>query len=157
MHRPRTTHHRIFAAVLSLALAAPLLAEAGLLDFARNLVKGKSPRGAAATARPPARYSFEPPVAYDAGPLTVEPDGRWRVGGSRLTLHAKSNILMDDRQLAAGDLRLGQEARVMGHRLKDGTLQVRLLTLVPPRLLPAVGTMDPAQPVVGKLPPGAPR
>ncbi|HOX24451.1 MAG TPA: hypothetical protein PLL30_01680 [Candidatus Krumholzibacteria bacterium] len=149
MSRRRLSPRTIVRTIILVALTAPVLVEAGMLDS--WLKKGE--------AKPiqAVRYELDPPLVFDAGSLALDPSGRWLVGASRLTLTDRSVISRDGRRLDRRDLRLGEDARIMGHRLADGTVAVKRLSLFTLRPAPAqfgVDAMDAA--VVGELSPDAP-
>jgi hypothetical protein len=132
------------------AVLVPMTVQAGLLD---SWFAGKD------RDQPPyARYDREPPLEFDAGVLSVDAFGHWKLGGHSLTFVDDSLVTHGDRAVRVRSLRMGQEARVAGHRLEDGTLAVTRLQLVQrSHQLTKLGTVDHDLRPVGEAPSGGPR
>jgi len=147
MDRVRFSHRAIVRTIILLALATPLLVQAGLLDSWLKKGKAESPRAA--------RYDLAPPLVFDAGPLAVDASGKWVVGATRLTMTSATQIYRDNQRLDPRDLRMGQEARVMGYPLGDGSIAVYRLALYTRPTLVDLDVRRSGGAEVGELPPDA--
>ena len=144
MIRRHFTIRPILTVLIVLVAATPMLVQAGLLDS--WLGKGKS------ELPETARYDREPELVFGAGHLAVDIRGNWTVGNCSLTFTEDSVIGRGKHALEPRDLHLGQEARVLGHRLADGTIAVRRLTLITTKQqIMKLNTLEPLGAPVGEM------
>ena len=149
MIRRFITKHGALRLVIVACLATPMLVQAGLLD------KWLKPDDGGGALR--ARFDLEPALVFDAGVLELDLSGSWKLGASSLVFTEDSQIRMDGRELDASDVRLGREARVVGHRLADGSLAVHRLTVESTRhQVTELGALEAGDRPVGELDPNAP-
>jgi hypothetical protein len=149
MNRQLPTRRPLAALVILTCLAAPFSAGAGMLD--KWFKKGGE--------RPDcARYDREPSLVFDGGTLAIDLSGRWKLGGSVLVFGGSSEILQGSVEATERNLRMGQEARVTGHRLADGTVLVRRLRVLTGRQqINDLGQLDGLDRAAGPAPAGEPR
>ena len=150
MLRQRITTHTALRLLIACFLAMPVLVHAGLLDSWLQKDADERPTRA--------RFDREQPQAFDAGTLSIDLKGNWKLGGSSLIFTEESIVRMDGRELSLRDLRMGQEARVVGARLGNGTVVVRRLTVESQRRrITELGALEAGTSPVGELAPDAPR
>ena len=150
MNRQRCFRSLATALLVATAVTAPLAATAGMLDRWFKKGGGEPPETA--------RYDLEPTQVFDGGTLGTDLSGRWRLGGSVLVFEEGSRIVAGGQELEPRSLRMGQEARLTGHRLADGRVAVhrlRLLTTRQPST--GLGSLGGLEPRVGVAPRGGPR
>ena len=149
MFRRHFTIRPLLTVLIVLVAATPMLVQAGLLDSWFGKGKAEMPERA--------RYDREPDLVFGAGPLAVDLKGNWTVGNCSLTFDEDSVIGRGAQTLEPRDLHLGQEARVMGHRLADGTIAVERLTLCTTKQqISQLNLMVPLESPVGEMSGNAP-
>ena len=150
MIRRHFTIRPLLTVLIVLVATTPMLVQAGLLDSWLGKGKTELPEKA--------RYDREPDLVFGAGPLAVDIMGNWTVGNCALTFTEDSVIDRGKQTLGSQDLCMGQEARMMGYRLPDGTIAVSHLTLTTTKQkISQLNTLEPLVVTVEKMPANAPK
>ncbi len=149
MFRQHINKHPVLVALTVIAAATPMMVHAGLLDSLLGKDSAEMPEMA--------RYDREPALVFGAGPLETDILGNWNVGGCSLRFTEESLVRIGQKEADARDLHMGQEARVMGYRLADGTVAVRRLSVTTMRQQASkLGVLERVELPVGEMPENSP-